>query len=64
MCMLDNLMGSVVDDLRIFETQGVLYTKDAIAQFPRSIPKAQDGFIRLLTSQEPPKRTPIQKNGG
>lgn len=57
-------MGSVVDDLRIFSARGVLYTKDAIAQFPRGVPKAQDGFIRLLTSQEPPKHTAYTEKWG
>jgi hypothetical protein len=57
-CTLDNPMGSAVDDLRIFETQGDLYTNDVTTQFFCSgIPKGQDGFIRSPASQEPPKCT-------
>ena len=63
-CMLDNPIGSAVDDLRIFEIQGVLYTKDVIAQIFLGIPKARDGFIRLLASQEPPKHTTYTEKWG
>lgn len=56
-CIVDDLIGATLDDLRIFEIQVALYPREDAARAFRGTPGAQDRFIRLYASREPSKHT-------